>query len=73
MRWVNVAVVVALAAAMLIFALQNLQVATVSFLGLQFSAPLALQVVIIYLLGMITGSGLSSMVRWAFQGLARVE
>ncbi len=73
MRWINIAVIVALAAAVLIFALQNLQIVTVSFLGFQLSAPLALQAVVIYLFGMITGGGISALVRWAFQGLARVE
>lgn len=55
--YINIAVIVALAAAILIFAFQNLQVVTVSFFGFRLSAPLALQAVIIYVLGMITGGG----------------
>jgi putative membrane protein len=69
MRYINIAVVIALAAAMLIFALQNLQIVTVSFFGFQLSAPLALQAVVIYLLGMITGGGAVALVRWAFEGM----
>ena len=67
MRWLYMAVVVALAAAILIFALQNLQHVTISFLGLSMSAPLAVLVVVIYLLGMATGGGAWAVVRWAIE------
>jgi len=72
MRWINIAVVVALAAAVLIFALQNLQIVTVSFLGFRVSAPLALQALLIYLLGMITGGGAWALIRWSVEGMKRV-
>ena len=39
MRWVYLAVIAVLALAILIFALQNFQSITVSFLRLQLSAP----------------------------------
>ena len=57
-----------LVAATLIFAVQNLQSVTVSFLGLRIAAPLALLVAVIYLLGMVTGGSLWTLVRWAVQG-----
>ena len=41
MRWIHMALIATLVAAMLIFALQNLQSVTISFLGLRMSAPLA--------------------------------
>jgi hypothetical protein len=41
MRWVNIGVIVALVAVILIFALQNLESVTMSFLGFRISAPLA--------------------------------
>ena len=41
MRWLNTIVIVALVAAMLTFALQNLQSVTVAFLGFSVSAPMA--------------------------------
>ena len=44
MRWFYMAVVAALAAATLIFAVQNIGPVTISFLGLSMSAPLALLV-----------------------------
>ena len=71
--YINIAVVVALVVAMLIFAFQNLQVVTVTFFGFRLSAPLALQAIIIYVLGMVTGGGAMALVRWAFGGMARVQ
>lgn len=68
MRWLHITVVAVLAIAFLIFALQNLQLVTAAFLGFSFTAPLALIVVIVYLLGMATGSSAWSLVRWAWQG-----
>jgi uncharacterized integral membrane protein len=68
MRWINIAVVIALAAAMLVFAFQNLQIASVSFLNFRFSAPMALLAIGIYALGMVTGGGLVSLARWALSG-----
>ncbi|HJZ32814.1 MAG TPA: hypothetical protein VKF35_16975 [Hyphomicrobiaceae bacterium] len=71
MRWVYIAVAVALATAIAIFAVQNLQRVTISFLGLSMSAPLAFLVIIIYLIGMATGGSLWALVRWAFEGSRR--
>jgi uncharacterized integral membrane protein len=68
MRWVYMAVAAILAVAMLIFAVQNIQSVTISFLGLSMSAPLALLVVVIYLLGMATGGSLWALTRWAVEG-----
>jgi len=68
MRWIYLAVIAALALVTLIFALQNLQSVTVSFLRLQLSAPLAVLIVIIYLLGMATGGSAWALVRWAWRG-----
>ena len=68
MRWINVIVVAVLVAATLLFAVQNLESATVSFLKFQISAPLALLVAVVYLLGMITGGSVWAMVRWAMEG-----
>jgi uncharacterized integral membrane protein len=68
MRWLYTAVIVALVAAILIFALQNLQSVTVSFLGFSIRAPLALVAVLIYLLGMATGGSAWALMRWAWEG-----
>jgi putative membrane protein len=71
MRWLNMGIVVVLAAAMLIFAIQNLQSVTVSFLNLRIGAPLAVLAVVLYLLGMATGSSLWALIRWALEGSKR--
>jgi uncharacterized integral membrane protein len=68
MRWVHLAVIAVLALAIVIFALQNFQSVTVSFLRLQLSAPLAVLIVLIYLLGMATGGSAWALIRWAWQG-----
>ena len=51
MRWVNIGVIVALVAVIVIFALQNLESVTMSFLGFRISAPLAVVAVVLYLTG----------------------
>lgn len=71
MRWLNTIVIVALVAAILIFAFQNLQTVTVSFLGFSISAPLAVLAIVIYLLGMATGGSAWALVRWAWEGSRR--
>ena len=71
MRWVNIAVIVILAAVIVIFALQNLQSVTMGFLGFRISVPLAILVAVIYALGMATGGSLWSLFRWAIEGAKR--
>ena len=73
MRWMYVAIIAVLALVTLIFALQNLQSVTVSFLRLQLSAPLAVLIIIIYLLGMATGGSAWALVRWAWQGSKEIK
>lgn len=68
MRWVNMAVIAIFVVATLIFAVQNFQSVTVSFLNFKISAPHALLIAIIYLLGMVTGGGVWALMRRAFEG-----
>ena len=65
MRWIHTAVIVVLIAGTLIFAIQNLQDVTVSFLTLKMSAPLAVLVMLVYVLGMFTGGSAWALIRWA--------
>jgi uncharacterized integral membrane protein len=65
------AVIAVIAAATLIFAVQNLHRVTISFLGFSMSAPLAFLVVVIYLLGMATGGSAWALMRWAVEGSKR--
>jgi lipopolysaccharide assembly protein A len=63
MRWVYVIVVVVFVAAMILFAIQNREVVTMSFLGFSLSAPLAILAAIAYVLGGITGGSLYALLR----------
>jgi putative membrane protein len=55
MRWIYLAVIVLIAAATIVFALQNFEIVTMSFLGFNGRVPLALVVAVAYLLGTATG------------------
>jgi lipopolysaccharide assembly protein A len=68
MRWFYLIVIILFVAATLLFAIQNLQVVTLSFLGFGASVPLALLVALAYLLGMATGGSLFALLR---QSLAK--
>jgi len=66
MRWVHLTIIVLFAAATLIFALQNLKSVTVSFLGLNLGAPLAIVIFVVYLLGAVTGGSLFALLRRSY-------
>jgi len=68
MRWIHIAVIVILVAVIVIFAVQNFQSVTVTFLNFRISAPLAVLIAVLYLLGMATGGSLWSLCRWAYEG-----
>ena len=68
MRWVYLAIVVFLVAAVLIFVVQNIEIVSISFLGSALSAPLALIVLVVYVLGAATGGSLYALLR-RFGGL----
>jgi len=63
MRYIYGFILLIFLAAVGIFAVQNMQVYTVGFLGYKVEAPFALLAVGIYLLGMLTG--------WTVVGLVR--
>jgi lipopolysaccharide assembly protein A len=68
MRWIYLAFILLFVVATLVFALQNLEVVTMSFLGFNVRAPLALLTVVVYLLGAATGSGLLALLRRSYEG-----
>jgi putative membrane protein len=68
MRWVHLIIIGLFLAALLIFAGQNFETVTMTFLGFSARAPLALLAVIFYLLGMVTGGSLWSLLRRSLQG-----
>jgi lipopolysaccharide assembly protein A len=71
MRWIHVAVISVFAAAVIIFAFQNLQIVTMSFLGFSARVPLALLAAGIYLLGTVTGGSLLALLRQSIEGAKR--
>jgi len=72
MRWIHMAIVILFALATVIFAFQNLEIVTMSFLGFSLRAPLALLIVGIYVLGAITGGSLFALLRRSYEGSRRV-
>jgi lipopolysaccharide assembly protein A len=68
MRWLNLAIVIILAAAMLVFAVQNLEIVTIDFLSFAVRIPLAFLVVVIYLVGMATGGSVLALIRRSVEG-----
>jgi uncharacterized integral membrane protein len=63
MRWIYLAVIILFAAATIIFALQNFEIVTISFLGSNARAPFAVLVAIVYLLDAATGGSLFALLR----------
>ena len=68
MRWFHLTLIAVFVVATLIFAVQNFQSVTVSFLNFRLNAPLALLIAIIYLLGMATGGSAWALMRWTIEG-----
>ena len=71
MKYVYIALIVALTALVLLFKLQNLQMVTVSLLSASFTLPVSVLLVLIYVLGMLTGGFLFALVRTWIRGARR--
>jgi lipopolysaccharide assembly protein A len=71
MRWIYLAVIILIAAATIIFALQNFEIVTMSFLGFNARVPLALLVGVVYILGAATGGSLFALLRRSYEGSRR--
>jgi lipopolysaccharide assembly protein A len=71
MRWLHMAVIVVFAAAIIVFAAQNLQIVTMSFLGFSARVPIAVLAAGAYLLGTVTGGSLLALLRQSIQGAKR--
>ncbi|UFX47017.1 hypothetical protein HAP47_0010260 [Bradyrhizobium sp. 41S5] len=67
MRWIYLAVIVLFALVTLIFAMQNLEVVTVSFLGFKGSTRLAILAIFVYILGAFTGGSLLALLRRSYE------
>jgi lipopolysaccharide assembly protein A len=71
MRWVYLAFIILFAVATLVFAVQNLEIVTMTFLGINVRVPLALQTIVVYLLGTATGGSLLALLRRSYEGSRR--
>ena len=67
MRWLYLIVIIAFVAVIVLFAIQNRELVTMSFLGFSVRAPLAVMAVIVYVLGAITGGSLFALLRRSVQ------
>jgi uncharacterized integral membrane protein len=67
MRWIYLAAIILFGVATLIFALQNLEAVTMSFLGFRLRAPLAVLAVVAYVLGAATGGSLLALLRRSYE------
>ena len=63
MRWVQITVIVLFVAAMIIFAVENRALVTMSFLGFSVRAPLAILAAVVYLIGGVTGGSVFALLR----------
>jgi putative membrane protein len=71
MRWLYLTIIAVFAAATLIFALQNFEIVSMSFLGFGIRAPLAILVAVVYLVGAVTGSSAFALLRRLAEGSRR--
>ena len=63
MRYVYIALIVVLTAVVLLFKFQNLTSVTIALLGVSLTLPVSVLVILGYVLGMVTGGALFSLVR----------
>ena len=68
MRWMYSAILIVFGIATAIFALQNLELVSVAFLGFSARLPLALVIVGFYLIGAATGGSLIALLRRSYEG-----
>lgn len=63
MRYLYIALIFVLTALVLVFTVQNLGTVSVAFLTASVTLPVSILVILVYLLGMVTGGALFSVVR----------
>jgi uncharacterized integral membrane protein len=68
---VYITLIVALTAVVLLFKLQNLQTVTVSFLSVSFTLPVSVLLILVYVLGMLTGGSLLALMGTWVRGARR--
>jgi len=71
MRWLYLTIVCLLGVATLVFAFENMEIVSMNFLWFSMRLPLAFLVVVIYVVGMVTGSSLWALIRRLVAGARR--
>jgi uncharacterized integral membrane protein len=71
MRWVYLVLIVLIAAATLVFCVQNRDLVTMSFLQFSIRAPLGVLALVVYVLGAVTGGSLYALLRKSVRGARR--
>ncbi len=67
-RYIYITLIVIISAIILLFKFQNLENITVSFLSMSITIPTSLLVIIVYVLGMLTGGSLLAFIRTLVKG-----
>ena len=73
MRWFYLVLIVVIAAATLVFCVQNRDFTTMSFLNFSICAPLAILAAVVYVLGAVTGGILYALLRKTVRGARRPQ
>ena len=68
MRWLYLTIVCLLGLATLVFAYENMEIVSMDFLWFSLRLPLAVLVVVVYIIGMVTGSNLRTFILWSMRG-----
>lgn len=71
MRYLHIALIILFVTVIALFMLQNLDAATVSFLAVRLTMPLAVLIFLVYVLGMLTGGFAVALLRRSFHGASR--
>ena len=71
MRYVYIVLIVVVTAVVLLFKIQNFDAVTVTLLGAGITMPTSLLIIVVYTLGMVSGSALLGLLRGWFRGAMR--
>jgi uncharacterized integral membrane protein len=71
MRYVYMALIAAAAGIVILFKVQNLETVTISLFSASMSLPVSVLVLLIYVLGMLTGGALLALMRSWVRGATR--
>ena len=71
MRYVYLALLIVLTSLVFLFKIQNLESVTVSFYSLSLTLPLSILILLVYVLGMLTGGFVVSHLRTWIQGASK--